>query len=431
MSLEQFITKLLNLKESDLQELVSLEKSDESIEFKLKLKPKPIVCPLCGGTVKIHGYYPRKLTHSTFANRKCTILYQQRRYRCEPCELTFHEPNPFINSSECLTYETKLNVLKDLKYPEATYTSVARRYNLSVTKVMHLFDTHVSIPRKPLPEVLSMDEHYFPESDYDSLYCCLLMNFQNGEVIDVLPDRRKQYLMQYFSSIKRDTLYYTTQKSELNRVKYISIDLHEPFRDIAATYFPKALVCADSFHVLEHLTDCFRRVRLNCRNRTEDETLQYLLSKFKFVFQHNLYLDNEPKYNRRLGRYLNYRNLRDMMFSFFPELQAAYELKEYYIRLNKTCSIQDAPEAIDKAISIFANAGIEEFEPFYGMLTNWRTEIINSFTTINGIRINNSFIESKNRILEKLLYNGNGFSNFKRTRNRILYCLNKHDTYKF
>ncbi|MBQ7674422.1 MAG: transposase, partial [Alphaproteobacteria bacterium] len=64
------------------------------------------------------------------------------------------------------------------------------------------------------------------------------------------------------------------------------------------------------------------------------------------------------------------------------------------------------------------NAGIEEFEPFYGMLTNWRTEIINSFTTINGIRINNSFIESKNRILEKLLYNGNGFSNFKRTRNR-------------
>ena len=63
-----------------------------------------------------------------------------------------------------------------------------------------------------------MDEHYFPESDYDSLYCCLLMNFQSGEVIDILPDRRKHYLMQYFSSIKRETLDYTTQKSELNQV---------------------------------------------------------------------------------------------------------------------------------------------------------------------------------------------------------------------
>jgi len=119
------------------------------------------------------------------------------------------------------------------------------------------------------------------------------------------------------------------------------------------------------------------------------------------------------------------------MFSFFPELQAAYELKEYYIRLNQTCSVQNAPEAIDNAISNFANAGIEEFEPFYKLLGNWRTEIINSFTAINGVRINNSLIESKNRILEKLLYNGNGFSNFKRTRNRILYCLNKNDTYKF
>ena len=34
--------------------------------------------------------------------------------------------------------------------------------------------------------VLSMDEHYFPESDMDSLYCSLLMNFITVEVIDVL-----------------------------------------------------------------------------------------------------------------------------------------------------------------------------------------------------------------------------------------------------
>lgn len=188
MSLEKFITKLLNVKDSDLQELISLEKSDGSIDFKLKLKARITVCPFCGTPVTIHGYYPRKLTHSTFAHRKCTIFYQQRRYKCTACDLTFHEKNPFINSSECLTHETKVNVLKDLKYPEATYTSVARRYNVSITKVMRLFDAYVTIPRKPLPEVLSIDEHYFPESDYDSLYCCLLMNFTTGEVTDVLPD---------------------------------------------------------------------------------------------------------------------------------------------------------------------------------------------------------------------------------------------------
>ena len=37
--------------------------------------------------------------------------------------------------------------------------------------------------------------------------------------------------------------------------------------------------------------------------------------------------------------------------------------------------------------------------------------------------------ESKNRILKKLIINANGFRNFKRTRNRILYCLNKYDKF--
>jgi hypothetical protein len=60
---------------------------------------------------------------------------------------------------------------------------------------MRIFDKHVNIPRKPLPRILSMDEHYFPASDFDSLYCCLLMDFETGELVDILPDRKKSYLI--------------------------------------------------------------------------------------------------------------------------------------------------------------------------------------------------------------------------------------------
>jgi transposase len=49
---------------------------------------------------------------------------------------------------------------------------------------------------------------------------------------------------------------------------------------------------------------------------------------------------------------------------------------------------------------------------------------------VGSKRINNSYIESRNNQIEKLFFNANGFMNFKRTRNRILYCLNKKDTYK-
>ena len=152
--------------------------------------------------------------------------------------------------------------------------------------------------------------------------------------------------------------------------------------------------------------------------------------KFRFVFYHKTVLYNEPRYNKRLGEYINYRGIRDILLAEFPELKAAYELREYYLELNNNCTIADATHKIDQAISLFADSGIPELDEFHNLLINWREEIINSFTTINGKRINNSYIESKNRILEKLIYNANGFTNFKRTRNRILYCLNKDSGFR-
>lgn len=358
MSYENFITKLLNIKPSELLSVMSSSAKDGSIILKVRLKPKECYCHICNIPGKTHGYYQRKLTHSTLVNRQCIIIYEQRRYKCPECGSTFSERNPFIDTSERVTYETKINVLKDLKQPENTYTSIAKKYNLSATKVTRIFDKHVNIKRKPLPMVLSIDEHYFPSSDYGTKYCCLFMNFQTGVMIDII----------------------------------------------------------------------YERLRL-ARN-TEDQTLKYLLVKFRSIFDHNKNIDNEPRYNKRLNRYVNLRDIRDIVFNAFEELRAAYELKEYYIRLNAETKLEEAPRVIDEAIEYFESCGIEEYEEFYKMLINWREEIINSFTLINGKRINNSYMESKNRVLSRLIFNANGFKNFERTRNRMLYCLNPDDTFR-
>ena len=169
---------------------------------------------------------------------------------------------------------------------------------------------------------------------------------------------------------------------------------------------------------------------MKCRRNTEDEDMQYLLTKFKYVFNHNTVLDNEAKYNKRFKRYLNHRNIIDMMFDRFPELKIAYDLKEGYINFNETCKKENAKTELLEQIKAFSDSGIKEYDEFYNLLINWFDEIVNSFTLINGKRINNSYIESRNNNIEKLIYNANGFTNFKRTRNRILYCINKEDTYK-
>lgn len=431
MSLEKFITNILNIDESRIKSIESITSSDkQQINVYIKLnEDKDVKCPYCKEKPLVHGYYRKKLIHSTLANRKCYIFYDQRRYKCKNCDITFHENNPFASENESLTYETKINILKDLKYPSNTYTAVANRYNVSATKVQRLFDNHVDIKRKQLPEVLSIDEHYFPNSNYDSKYCLVLMNFDNGEIVDVLSDRKKDFLISYFSDIKNKTLNDKTHISELNNVKYVSIDLWEPYKDIAKTYFPKAKICADSFHVLEHLTKDFTALRCRCRRNTQDENLVYLLTKFKYIFNHDFDLNNEGKYNSRYKRYLNYQDIINICFNAFPELKLAYDLKEAYIVFNETLNNTNIKEELDELINKFKEADINEYREFITLLENWKEEIINSFSIHNNKRINNSYIESINNQIGKLILNANGFVNFKRFRNRVMYCINKNDTF--
>lgn len=138
MSLNQFITNIFNIKSKQIQELLTLNQSDGSMVIKIRLIDAHCACPYCNGQAHIHGYYQRKLTHSTFINRACTILYLQRRYRCNTCQITFNEPNPFTHAHKGITHETKLNILQDLERPEITYTLAASRHHVPKTMVLRI-----------------------------------------------------------------------------------------------------------------------------------------------------------------------------------------------------------------------------------------------------------------------------------------------------
>ena len=426
----KFITNILNVDDKDIDSLDCIDDSNGNLTLTIKLLRKESdVCPACDKPGRIHGYNTKKLNHSIFANRKCIIIFKQRRYKCVDCDLTFSESNPFAKRNGKITHETKINVLKDLKRTNVTYNQVAGRYNITATEVQWIFDKHVNIEPHALPEALSIDEHYFPNSDYDGLYMFIMMDFRTGELIDIYPDRKKSYLISKFSAIKNRTYNDKTHTSELSRVKYISMDLNDYYRQVCKLYFPNAIICADEFHVIKNLNDYFDNVRKRCRRNCDSDLYIYLLTKFECVLSVDADLDNIGKYNRKLGRYINYRGIRELIFEAFPDIRIAYELKEDYISFNRTATLNNAEIELEKLIEAFKNCSIKEYKAFSSLLINWEKEIVNSFIVIEGKRINNSFIESRNRQIGSLIYNANGLSNFKRTRNRIMYCINKNDTY--
>lgn len=131
---------------------------------------------------------------------------------------------------------------------------------------MSIFDRHVQISRRKLPEYLNIDEVYSFKSE-NSSYVCVLLDFNSQNVIDLLPGRKKSELINYFSFIPRE---------ERCAVKAVSIDLWETYRIVAKMMFPNAAIAADKFHLIQELNRRVDKVRLRTMNQLKNYKLMDL-----------------------------------------------------------------------------------------------------------------------------------------------------------
>ena len=137
------------------------------------------------------------------------------------------------------------------------------------------------------------------------------------------------------------------------------------------------------------------------------------------------YIIGQAKYNHKLKRYINYPQLLELILNISPLLKEAYELKELYLVFNSTSDISNARIGLSEVINEYASSSIESYRRFSTTLIEWFDEIVNSFHTFNGQRISNAKIEGTNSRIKTILKNANGFRNFSRMRNRIMFSINK------
>ena len=149
---KQFILQLFNLEYSDVQE-VSCIRAGNTVIIDIILVSDPVPCPICGcDQPHIKNYVTKNITHSVLSDRRCTLRYHARRYVCPVCGKTYYEHNPFVFKSMKISALTVYNILNDLKNYNETFSSVAKRYYISSTTVASIFDSHVDMKRKKLPE---------------------------------------------------------------------------------------------------------------------------------------------------------------------------------------------------------------------------------------------------------------------------------------
>ncbi|HZJ86872.1 MAG TPA: ISL3 family transposase [Erysipelothrix sp.] len=447
--------KMFNLEEKHIENFsvynVPIYKEDGKLKenilnIDVKLINQKTSCPVCTSEkYTIKGYVPKKLKHSVLKNQKCIINYKARRYKCGFCQKTFYEHNPFALGSMRYTMNTVYNVLRDLKSETETFASVAHRHDVSTNTVISIFDDYVEVTRSKLPEIICIDEVYAFKSR-NSKYVCVLLDYRSQEVIDLLPSRRLEYLRPYFRNIPIE---------ERRNVKLVSIDMWVTYRVIVKDYFPNAKCAVDKFHIFQDLTKKMTRVRIKAmqefknkmkefeekeatpqekRDYYHNDINYYLLKKFHWLLfksgKDYLEPNHRRRYNTKLKGHYNLYELKDMILKASPSLLECTNLL-HHLRLFYESETKDAEINLNLLIQKFKVSNLEEMNEFANTLINWKREIINSFIVVgkDNKTISNAIIENRNKSIKTIKRNGNGYTNWERFRNRVMYSLNPSATH--
>lgn len=124
--------------------------------------------------------------------------------------------NPFGDTRQRVSSATILQVLKDCKRLNYTFSSIAEKNHISSTTVTNNFDQYVDMKPGALPRVLSIDEFYLGKSR-KSKFACIFIDWEKGTIVDIYPRRKKYRLYSHMQYVKT---------TEFDNIQYVSIDIN-------------------------------------------------------------------------------------------------------------------------------------------------------------------------------------------------------------
>ena len=355
----------------------------------VETKPSYPNCPSCGNrTSRIHDYRNQIIKDLPYRNLTVNLFLRKRRYRCS-CGKRFFEKYSFLPRYHHMSQRVYLNILKELT-ESVTFKCVAKRFGVSTNTVARVCDM-LNYTLYKLPETISIDE--FKGNSGGNKYQCILTNPTNHKLLDILATREKDYLHNYFSNYER------------GNVKYFIMDMWEPYKDIALTLFPKAMIIIDKYHYIRQVYWALDKVRKRVEKTLSEQERVYL-KKQRYLLRKKYY-KLKPYEKNNLKKLLSIDN----------DLKTAWELKELFLDFTRENNPDKAAKLLKGFIEISKEVNIEEFRPVITAYTNWFEYIINS----KRVALTNAYTEGTNNKIKVLKRIGYLYTNFERFRNRILH----------
>lgn len=372
-------------------------------------------CPYCNKEEKviIHDYYYSKINITENDNYPEFLKIKRVRYKCKNCNLSFVPPIVGIPKGDTISIKVKTDIYYDFK-KAMTFKQIANNYKVSQTTIFNVFDELVlDVPRASMPEILCIDEFKFSK-DVDQKYCVALTNFKTGKIVDVIKNRKLDYLIEYFSSI---------DEKERNNVKYFVSDMYDQYATIKERFFPDAIHVIDLFHIIKQLTEAINSIRVDVMKTTFKGTPENYFFKnyWKLFLCSRVKIPYKTYTQKKTNITYAIPDLFEACLALDKDLLEGYSILQDILLTKNFENVDTGTKFIENISYNLEFTGNPKLISVGKTYTKWKKEIINAFLPeTRKQRITNGKAEGNNNFIKTLIKISYGCKNFDRMRKRIL-----------
>ena len=148
---------------------------------------------------------------------------------------------------------------------------IAEINNVSSDKVRNiLIEAMSDYPKyvKTLPDIISLDE--FKADTKEGKYAFIMNNSIRKRTLDILLNRRKEYLIGYFDRVENR-----------ENVRYVISDMYETYLIITKIMFKNAKYVVDRFHYTEYIMSALDNIKIRLQKTYGYNSQEYRLLKNK------------------------------------------------------------------------------------------------------------------------------------------------------
>ena len=413
------IKNLLNIKDKNItftEKGISMEnfKGVYSKIIHAKLSYSPNQCPHCHGKNIIKwGSKTSNIRLLKILEYNSILRLQKQRFRCKDCGKTFSAETDIVDKNCCISNDVKLAITLKLQ-KNISEKDIASDFNVSPNTVNRIINSFFKehLPNKNyLPQALCFDE-FKATNDCEGAMAFIFCNADNGNITDILPNRRLSYLKEYFSSFSLEAR---------KKVKHIVIDIYKPYMTLINDLFPNAKISLDRFHLVQLINRSFNKTRIKIMNqcKNKDERYYNKLKKFWSLLLKNCLDLKTERINR--GRMFDYALLSeeeivDIILSKNNELKIAYEIYQELLIAIQDRKFNNFKAIIEKYYSVsneIMKTSLKTFKKYLEYIENSLT-----------YDYNNGLIEGINRKIKTIKRTAYGYKSFYHFRAKILISNN-------